>query len=38
MKRDFLREALDPETLEALRWAKEAMDPVGLFNPGKVLP
>jgi len=38
MKRDFLREALDPETLEALRRAKEALDPVGLFNPGKVLP
>lgn len=38
MKRGFLAEALDAGTLEALRAVKEALDPVGLLNPGKVLP
>jgi len=38
MKRDFMLEAVDPETLGALHRVKEALDPTGLFNPGKVLP
>ncbi|AFV75637.1 FAD/FMN-dependent dehydrogenase [Thermus oshimai JL-2] len=38
MKRAFLAEALDGETLKALRAVKGALDPHGLFNPGKVLP
>jgi len=38
MKRDFMLEAMDPETLGALHRVKEALDPTGLFNPGKVLP
>jgi glycolate oxidase len=38
MKRPFLEEALDPGTLTALRALKEALDPEGLLNPGKVLP
>ena len=38
MKRDFMLEAVDPETLGALHRVKEALDPLGLFNPGKVLP
>lgn len=38
MKRAFMEEALDGETLKALQAAKQALDPYGLFNPGKVLP
>ncbi len=38
MKRDFMREAVDPETLEALRRVKVAFDPQNRLNPGKVLP
>ncbi|MGC8903980.1 FAD-binding oxidoreductase [Thermus sp.] len=38
MKRDFMLEAVDPETLGALHRVKEALDPLGLLNPGKVLP
>ncbi|MER3482187.1 MAG: 2-hydroxy-acid oxidase, partial [Meiothermus sp.] len=38
MKRDFMREAVDAETLEALRAVKAAFDPQNLLNPGKVLP
>lgn len=38
MKRPFMEEALDPGTLSALRAIKEALDPGGLMNPGKVLP
>ena len=37
-KRPFMEEALDPGTLSALRAIKEALDPGGLLNPGKVLP
>ncbi|GEM85052.1 MAG: 2-hydroxy-acid oxidase [Meiothermus sp.] len=38
MKRDFMSEAVDPETLEALRKVKAAFDPQNRLNPGKVLP
>ncbi|GAB5602014.1 FAD-linked oxidase C-terminal domain-containing protein [Thermus sp. FJN-A] len=38
MKRDFMLEAVDPETLGVLHRVKEALDPWGLLNPGKVLP
>lgn len=38
MKRDFMSEAVDPETLEALRRVKAAFDPNNRLNPGKVLP
>lgn len=38
MKRDFMKEALDPVTLGALRAVKAALDPSNLLNPGKVLP
>jgi glycolate oxidase len=37
-KRDFLCEVMEPEELE-LQWrVREAMDPTGRANPGKVLP
>ncbi|WP_407928418.1 FAD-binding oxidoreductase [Deinococcus aquaedulcis] len=38
MKRDFMRDAVDPVTLGALWSVKGALDPAGLLNPGKVLP
>lgn len=38
LKRDFMREAVDAATLEALWRIKRAFDPEGRFNPGKVLP
>jgi len=38
MKRKFMAEAVDGETLEAFRQVKAALDPGGLFNPGKLLP
>jgi glycolate oxidase len=38
MKRDFMSEAVDPETLDALRRVKTAFDPQNRLNPGKVLP
>lgn len=38
MKRDFMSEAVDPETLDALRRVKAAFDPHNRLNPGKVLP
>lgn len=38
MKRDFMKEALDSGTLEALYAVKAAFDPQNLLNPGKVLP
>jgi len=37
-KRAFLAEALDAETLAALGRVKQALDPEGRLNPGKVLP
>lgn len=38
MKRDFMRDAVDPVTLGALRDVKRALDPTGALNPGKILP
>lgn len=38
MKRDFMVEAVDSETLDALRAIKRAFDPQNRLNPGKVLP
>jgi len=38
MKRDFMREAVDPQTLDALWRVKAAFDPHNRLNPGKVLP
>ncbi|MFC4425772.1 FAD-binding oxidoreductase [Deinococcus navajonensis] len=38
MKRDFMRDAVDPVTLDVLRDVKRALDPAGALNPGKVLP
>ena len=38
LKRTFLVEAVDGETLEAFRAVKRALDPGVLFNPGKLLP
>jgi glycolate oxidase len=38
MKRDFMREAVDPVTLGALWSVKHALDPAGALNPGKILP
>lgn len=37
-KRDFMAEALDPASLQALYRLKDLMDPQGLLNPGKLLP
>ena len=38
MKRPFMREAVDAPTLKVLWRIKNALDPQGLLNPGKVLP
>ncbi|MEW6422279.1 MAG: FAD-linked oxidase C-terminal domain-containing protein, partial [Deinococcota bacterium] len=38
MKRPFMREAVDPVTLEALWDVKRTLDPAELLNPGKILP
>lgn len=37
-KRDFMSQALDPATLEAMRAIKRVFDPDGILNPGKILP
>ncbi|AIZ44539.1 2-hydroxy-acid oxidase [Deinococcus radiopugnans] len=38
MKRDFMRDAVDAETMTALWNVKRALDPSGALNPGKILP
>ncbi|GGI71449.1 FAD-binding oxidoreductase [Deinococcus wulumuqiensis] len=38
MKRDFMRDAVDPVTLSALWDVKRALDPAERLNPGKILP
>jgi len=38
LKRAFMEEAVDPETLEAFRRVKGGLDPWGGLNPGKVVP
>ena len=37
-KRDFMADAFTPATLDAMRAIKQALDPDGILNPGKVLP
>jgi len=37
-KRDFMAQAFTPATLAAMRAVKQALDPDGILNPGKVLP
>ena len=37
-KRDFMAEALDPQSLQALYHLKQLLDPQALLNPGKLLP
>ncbi|WP_282297802.1 FAD-linked oxidase C-terminal domain-containing protein [Stenotrophomonas sp. PS02289] len=37
-KRDFMAQAFSPATLAAMRSIKQALDPDGILNPGKVLP
>ena len=37
-KRDFMVQAFTPATLAAMRAIKQALDPDGILNPGKVLP
>ncbi|WP_372375869.1 FAD-binding oxidoreductase [Xanthomonas axonopodis pv. cajani] len=37
-KRDFMSQAFSAPTLAAMRAIKAALDPDGIFNPGKVLP
>jgi len=37
-KRGFMARAFDPATLEAMRAIKQALDPDGILNPGKMLP
>ncbi|KAG6873042.1 hypothetical protein C0995_003798 [Termitomyces sp. Mi166 len=37
-KKDFLIEELGEGTVELMKTVKRAIDPLGLFNPGKVIP
>ena len=38
LKRDFMVQAIEPETLAAMRAIKRVFDPDGILNPGKLLP
>ncbi|WP_319020020.1 FAD-linked oxidase C-terminal domain-containing protein, partial [Xanthomonas sacchari] len=37
-KRDYMDQAFNAATLDAMRAIKRALDPDGILNPGKVLP
>ena len=37
LKRDLLREVKDPVALAVMRAIKQALDPLGVMNPGKVI-
>ena len=37
-KRKYLVGELGPEALETMRALKRALDPHGIFNPGKIMP
>jgi D-lactate dehydrogenase len=37
-KRDYMAQAFSAATLQAMRAVKQALDPDGILNPGKVLP
>ncbi len=37
-KRDFMTQAIDAPTLALMRDIKRCMDPLGILNPGKILP
>ncbi len=37
-KRDFMPRAIEPDTLALMRAIKAQFDPLGLLNPGKLLP
>ncbi|HEY0236910.1 MAG TPA: FAD-linked oxidase C-terminal domain-containing protein [Afipia sp.] len=37
-KQKYLKSELGPEALDAMRALKAALDPHGIFNPGKILP
>jgi glycolate oxidase len=38
LKKEYLADALDPVELEMMRRVKDAFDPLGILNPGKVFP
>jgi D-lactate dehydrogenase (quinone) len=38
LKRQFMTQAIPPATLDLMRQIKRVFDPVGIFNPGKLLP
>lgn len=38
LKREFLPASLDPNAMTLMRKIKQALDPEGILNPGKVLP
>lgn len=38
LKKEFLTMALDPVELEMMRRVKDAFDPQGILNPGKIFP
>jgi D-lactate dehydrogenase (cytochrome) len=37
-KQKYLTGELGPEAVQAMRALKAALDPEGIFNPGKILP
>ena len=37
-KQKYLESELGPEALDAMRALKAALDPLNIFNPGKIVP